>query len=67
MRNPLTIIDISDMFEETDFAPFRKKTVRAINVPECSSQPKRFFEEMLEFATKIGMKGLGYIKVNDEM
>jgi aspartyl-tRNA synthetase len=67
LRNPLTIIDISDMFEETDFAPFRKKTVRAINVPECSSQPKRFFEEMLEFATKIGMKGLGYIKVNDEM
>jgi aspartyl-tRNA synthetase len=67
LRNPLTIIDISDLFEETDFAPFRKKTVRAINVPECSSQPKRFFEEMLEFATKIGMKGLGYIKVNDEM
>jgi aspartyl-tRNA synthetase len=67
LRNPLTIIDISDLFEETDFAPFRKKTVRAINVLECSSQPKRFFEEMLEFATKIGMKGLGYIKVNDEM
>jgi aspartyl-tRNA synthetase len=67
LRNPLKIIDISDMFEETDFAPFRKKTVRAINVPDCSSQPKRFFQDMLEFATKIGMKGLGYIKVDDEM
>ncbi|MDD4088908.1 MAG: aspartate--tRNA ligase [Tissierellia bacterium] len=67
LRNPLKIIDISDMFEETDFVPFRKKTVRAINVPDCSSQPKRFFQDMLEFATKIGMKGLGYIKVDDEM
>ena len=67
LRNPLEIIDISDMFEETDFAPFRKKTVRAINVPDCSSQSKTFFENMFEFALKIGMKGLGYIKVDDEM
>lgn len=67
LRNPLKIIDISDLFIETDFAPFRKKTVRAINVPGCSRQPKRFFEEMLEFATSIGMKGLGYIKVDPEM
>lgn len=67
LRNPLKIIDISDLFEITDFAPFRKKTVRAVNVPDCTSQPKRFYEEMLEFATKIGMKGLGYIKVDPEM
>ncbi len=67
LRNPLTIIDISHMFVETDFAPFRKKTVRAINVPDCASQPRSFFEKMLEFALSIGMKGLGYIKVTEEM
>ena len=67
LRNPLEIVDISDMFEETDFAPFRKKTVRAVNVPDCSSQSKTFFENMLEYALKIGMKGLGYVKVDDEM
>lgn len=67
LRNPLEIIDISNMFSETDFAPFRKKTVRAINVLDCASQSKGFFEKMLEFAMKIGMKGLGYIKVDDEM
>ena len=27
LRNPLLIVEISDMFEETDFAPFRKKTL----------------------------------------
>ncbi len=67
LRNPLEIIDISDMFMETDFAPFRKKTVRAVNVFDCASQSKGFFEKMLEFAMKIGMKGLGYIKVDDDM
>lgn len=67
LRNPLTIIDISDMFIETDFAPFRKKTVRAINVENCASQSKSFFENMLKFAEGIGMKGLGYIKVDDDM
>ena len=67
LRNPLKIIDISHMFEETGFAPFKKKTVRAINVPNCSTQPKSFFENMLDFAMKIGMKGLGYIKVDNDM
>lgn len=67
LRNPLEIIDISDLFVETDFAPFRGKTVRAINVPGCASKSKSFFENMLKFATEIGMKGLGYVKVTDEM
>ena len=67
LRNPLEIIDISDLFAETDFQPFKKKTVRAINVLDCASQSKGFFEKMLDFAVKIGMKGLGYIKVDDEM
>ena len=67
LRNPLEIIDISDMFKETGFAPFRKKTVRAINVKNCASQSKSFFENMLEYALSIGMKGLGYIKIDDNM
>lgn len=40
LRNPLVIVEISDMFEETDFAPFRKKTVRSINVPNAAGQSK---------------------------
>ena len=63
LRNPLEIIDISDLFTETAFAPFRGKTVRAVKVPDCVKQPKSFFEGMLKFAESIGMKGLGYISV----
>lgn len=66
LRNPLEIIDITDIFEGTTFKPFQKKTVRAINVQNCADQPRSFFEAMLKFAEDIGMKGLGYIKVTAE-
>lgn len=67
LRNPLEIIDLTDIFETSSFAPFKGKTIRGIAVPDCASQPKSFFENMLKFATEIGMKGLGYIKVSEEM
>ena len=67
LRNPLEIKEISDMFVETDFAPFRKKCVRSINVPNAASQSKKWFKRMEEFALSIGMKGLGYVKVNDDL
>ena len=67
LRNPLTIVDISDLFVETDFKPFLKKTVRSINVPGAASCSKSWFKKMEEFALSIGMKGLGYVEVTDEM
>ncbi len=67
LRNPLVIVEISDMFEETDFKPFLKKTVRSINVPGAANQSKSWFKKMEEFALSIGMKGLGYVKVRDDM
>ena len=50
LRNPLVIVEISDMFEETDFKPFLKKTVRSINVPGAAKQSKSWFKKMEEFA-----------------
>ena len=65
LRNPLEIIDISDLFVKTEFKPFRGKTVRAINVPGMASKSKTFFEKMEAYAMSIGMKGLGYVKVDE--
>lgn len=67
LRNPLEIKEISDLFEETDFAPFRGKTVRSINVPGAASCSKSWFKKMEEFALSIGMKGLGYVKVKEDL
>lgn len=67
LRNPLVIVDMSDLFKESAFKPFRGQCVRAIRVPGAASQPRSFFEGMESFAFSIGMKGLGYFKVNDDM
>ncbi len=67
LRNPLEIVEISDLFEETDFKPFLKKCVRSINVPGAASCSKSWFKKMEEFALSIGMKGLGYVKVTEDM
>ncbi len=67
LRNPLEIVEISDMFTDTDFKPFLKKTVRSINVPNAAAQSKSWFKKMEEFALSIGMKGLGYVKVTDDL
>jgi len=64
LRNPLLIEDMSDFFANVDFAPFRGKSVRGI-VADCGGQPNSFFDKMLDYATGIGMKGLGYISVQD--
>ncbi len=65
LRNPLKIIDVSDIFRGSGFGAFDGKTVRSITVPKCAGQPRKFFDKMNDYALEIGMKGLGYIKVTE--
>ncbi len=65
LRNPLRIIDVTDFFQQCDFRPFRKKTVRAIKVHADMS--KGFHEKLLAFANDIGMPGLGYLEVQSDL
>ena len=65
LRNPLFIIDLSDFFQKCTFKPFIDKTVRAIKVKGHLS--KGFHEKMLSFATSIGMAGLGYLEVQEDL
>ncbi len=65
LRNPLRIIDLSEFFSRCTFKPFQGKTVRAINVHAKLSKGQH--EKMLKFATSIGMGGLGYLEVLEDM
>ena len=64
LRNPLTICDLTDFFKNVDFPLFKNKPVRGI-VANCSNKARSFFDNSLNFATEIGMKGLGYITLSD--
>ena len=65
LRNPLYIIDLSDFFKKCTFKPFIDRTVRAIKVNGHMS--KGFHEKMLDFAMSIGMGGLGYLEVQEDL
>lgn len=65
LRNPLYMIDLSDFFKKCTFKPFIDRTVRAIKVKGHLS--KGFHEKMLKFATSIGMGGLGYLEVQEDL
>ncbi len=67
LRNPLEIIDLSEFFSSVDFKPFQGKIVRGVTVNGCAKMPKSFFASMEKFALGIGMKGLGYISVKEDM
>ena len=65
LRNPLRIVDVTDFFQKCTFKPFHKRTVRAIRVHEQMS--KGFHEKLLTYAVSIGMGGLGYLEVGEDM
>ena len=65
LRNPLRIIDVTDFFQQCTFKPFIGRTVRAINVH--AEMSKGFHEKLLDFATSLGMGGLGYLEVAEDM
>ena len=65
LRNPLRIIDLTEFFQKCTFKPFIGKTVRAIKVH--AEMSKGFHEKLLGFATSLGMGGLGYLEVAEDL
>ncbi len=65
LRNPLRIIDVTEFFSRCTFKPFHNKTVRAINVHAKLSKGQH--EKLLKYAQSIGMGGLGYLEVLEDM
>lgn len=65
LRNPLRIMDLTDFFQKCTFRPFLGRTVRGIKVH--AEMSKGFHEKLLSFATGLGMGGLGYLDVAEDL
>ena len=65
LRNPLVIQDVSELFKDSEFKPFRGTIVRAIVVDEIANQSNSWFNEVVDYAKKIGMPGIGYLSMID--
>ena len=65
LRNPLEITDVTDILSESDFAPFKNTTIRAIKVSGIDKS-NSWYKQMEEYVKTLGGV-LGYIKVNEDL
>ena len=66
LRNPLIIQDVSKLFKDTEFNAFKGKTVKAIVTHNMEETPRKFFDQMSDFAVEeLGAKGLAWSKLDE--
>ena len=66
LRNPLEIIDVTEIFRADPPAPFATAigeggVIRAIRVPRAGGESRKFFDRLTEVAQGAGGRGVGYI------
>ena len=71
LRIPLNLVDISELVKDEEFKvfsePASKKGSRvvALKVPKGNSLSRGQIDDYTKFVSKLGAKGLAYIKIND--
>lgn len=65
LRVPMKMLDVTELFDKTDFRAFAGKKVRALAVPEVQDQPRKFFDGIGDFAVENGAKGLAWLRVGE--
>lgn len=72
LRNPLEIVDVTDVFarDDVEFKAFKGVianggVVRAIRAPKVADQPRSFFDKLNSWAQSEGAPGLGYVVFKD--
>ncbi|MER5462947.1 MULTISPECIES: aspartate--tRNA ligase [unclassified Streptomyces] len=66
LRAQLELVDISDVFEGSEFKAFAGKHVRALPVPDTAGQSRKFFDGLGDFAVQHGAKGLAWVRVGED-
>ncbi|MEU1051467.1 aspartate--tRNA ligase [Streptomyces sp. NPDC005876] len=66
LRAKLELVDITDVFAGSEFKAFAGKHVRALPVPDVSGQPRKFFDQLGDYAVSQGAKGLAWVRVGED-
>ncbi|MCA1220470.1 aspartate--tRNA ligase [Streptomyces sp. 8L] len=66
LRAKLELHDVSDVFDGSEFKAFAGKHVRALPVPDTAGRPRKFFDQLGEYAATQGAKGLAWVRVGDD-
>ena len=66
LRNPLKIEDASEALKNTTFGPFKKSTIKVIVVDNIGTKSNSWFNEIVDYASSIGMPGIGYVTLLED-
>ena len=66
LRNPLIIKDASKILKDTTFKPFKNATIKVIVVNDIGQNSNSWFNEIVDYASSIGMPGIGYITLMED-
>ena len=68
LRNPLVIVDVTDLFEKVDLKAFSGMQVRIIAAHDVKDEARSFFEGMTDYAIKdLKAKGLAWLRIMDDL
>jgi len=71
MRNPLKLVEVSDLFKSVEFKVFAGPAgdpgsrIAALRLPQGGELTRKEIDDYTAFVSRYGAKGLAYIKVND--
>ena len=71
LRNPLTFIEVKDLFKNSDFKVFSEPAnddesrIAALSVPKGETLTRKQIDDYTDFVGNYGAKGLAYIRVED--
>ncbi|WP_329176686.1 aspartate--tRNA ligase [Streptomyces sp. NBC_01477] len=65
LRTALELVDVTAVFAGSDFKAFADKHVRALAVHGTAEQPRKFFDQLGEYAVSLGAKGLAWVRVGE--
>ncbi len=71
LRNPLTFMEVKDLFKNSDFKVFNEPAndeqsrIAALTVPKGETLTRKQIDDYTDFVGNYGAKGLAYIRVED--
>lgn len=64
LRNPLKVVDVTDIFANTSFSVFQNQTIKCIKA-KTDNKPRKWYDKLTDFLKSREAKGLAYFVVGE--
>jgi aspartyl-tRNA synthetase len=64
LRNPLKVVDVTEIFKNTSFSVFQNVTIKCIKA-KTNGKPRKFYDKLTDFLKSREAKGLAYFVVGE--